>query len=742
MKAKYSLFLLGLFFISGMAEITTAQLTAGDIAFVGFNSDNPDLLAFVALNAISGNDSIYFTDNGWLTTGHLRSGEGNLKWKPGAEVSTGTLIIIKKGDDWEVNSGSVEKAGGTFSLSTSGDQILAYQINGTDTTFITAIQFNGDTWDADAKNSNTSAIPRGLTNDSTALALNETDNAIYVGSFYGTKSELLTKINNTARWHSNDNNRFEIGATDFPYNVFDGSTDSDWNTAVNWQTDTLPDAATSVIIPNDKLTIVNSTPINCKNLIIEPKGGLTINSGMALTLSDDLLIHSVSITQTGSIIIKGTLTVSGTATVERYIPSDDWHIISSPVTGQNLKTFAAGNSIDSYSHDAVTDYDLAPYNETADNWGPYILTDGTNTADFTPGQGYSMRRTKAAGAGVVTFTGTLNAGDISINITKNTYGWNAVGNPYTSAILGTGTGSFQKANSANLDPSYAGLYVWDHAISDYTTYTSSSTQKIAVGQGFIIKSKTGGATINFTSALQVHSSTTSFKSAELPWPSVQLTVQSGKNKNTTQITFNSKMTDGLDPMYDAGKLKGNPDFSLYTHLIDDNGVDFAVQALPDFEYDSLRIPVGLDFKEGGEITFTAETENLPAGVELFLEDTQGQNFTRLDKPGAKYTTTANAGFKGTGRFFLVTGNATATANSSLRKQEFTAFTRNKTIIVNGQANNETQFMLYSIDGKLWYNETAHQLNQNRIDASLFPAGIYLLKINQPTNRQIIKLILN
>ena len=40
------------------------------------------------------------------------------------------------------------------------------------------------------------------------------------------------------------------------------------------------------------------------------------------------------------------------------------------------------------------------------------------------------------------------------------------------------------------------------------------------------------------------------------------------------------MTKGLDPSYDVGKMKGNPDIALYTKLIEDNGIDFTIQALP------------------------------------------------------------------------------------------------------------------------------------------------------------------
>jgi len=56
-------------------------LSAGDIAIIGMNADNPDEFTFVALVDIAAGEEIRFTDNGWLsstTPESFRAGEGYL----------------------------------------------------------------------------------------------------------------------------------------------------------------------------------------------------------------------------------------------------------------------------------------------------------------------------------------------------------------------------------------------------------------------------------------------------------------------------------------------------------------------------------------------------------------------------------------------------------------------------------------------------------------------------------------
>jgi trimeric autotransporter adhesin len=208
----------------------------------------------------------------------------------------------------------------------------------------------------------------------------------------------------------------------------------------------------------------------------------------------------------------------------------------------------------------------------------------------------------------------------------------------------------------------------------------------------------------------------------------------------------------LDPTYDVGMLKGNPDFALYSRLIEDNGVDFAVQGLPTLDLDGLTIPIGIDNKDGGQITFTAQTVNLPSVLQVTLHDKLTQTNTRLDLKDANYTAAIAPGTSGTGRFFLITDNKPVGSNNlsqvddifnvnDLHPEDLTIYTIGKTIYIKGEVSSDAKFALYSIDGKLLYNFKAGWSNQNQLDASSFPSRTYILTVTDNNKRKSAKFIL-
>ena len=530
------------------------------------------------------------------------------------------------------------------------------------------------------------------------------------------------------------------------YKFWTGATNGDWAMAGNWEPSGSPASTDNVVIRASGIT----------NWPSITSGSVSVNS---------LTIMS-TVNGTGSLIINGG-TLNKTATVQRYIPSDDWHIISSPVSGQEMGAFASGNTLGTYDDT----YDLAPYDEANDYWNPFNVVSGTTT-EFATGKGYLLRLPDGDGSRAVEFTGTINSENKSVALSYNTIGyahqWNAIGNPYTSAILAKGEGSFLDVNVnednqlTKLRQDYAGLYIWDHELTategpgDYTVITSATydfpggesklnQNYIAVGQGFIVKAASA-TSVSFLTTMQAHAieTTNPFKSAEVPWPALRLNVSSGNMLNNTIVAFNSGMTNGLDPSYDVGKLKGNPDLALYTKLLEGSeSVDFAVQALPDISYNELRIPVGLDLPKGGEVTFTLDVSTTFRNTaEVYLEDTHTQSLTRLNLENANYTTTVAAGTEGAGRFNLVLAKYAATGvEKPVAENRFTVFTRDRLIVVSGPANQDTRFSLFSADGKLWVTQRAQNLSRNTLDASGFAAGIYLLKIVHNGTPQTEKLVI-
>ncbi|MEM6644875.1 MAG: endonuclease [Bacteroidota bacterium] len=179
----------------------------GDIAIVGFNADNPDAFAFVALAPLPSGTTIHFTDNGWRASGGFRANEGTFSYTvPAGGLAAGTVVPV------------TAPAGPSFS--TSGDQLLAYIGSADSPSFLYALNVEGSAWQADATSSNTSALPTGLSNGVTAVAVAEIDNVAYVGPTAGARSDLLAAIGSPANW-SGSNSDAQAFPTSFSV---DGST--------------------------------------------------------------------------------------------------------------------------------------------------------------------------------------------------------------------------------------------------------------------------------------------------------------------------------------------------------------------------------------------------------------------------------------------------------------------------------------------------------------------------------------
>ena len=125
-------------------------LTAGDIAIIGFNFDNNDEFSFVLLRDIESGTAINFTDKGWLSTNTFRSGEGTYTWTASSNLTAGTVLKIT----------STDLTGSNVSLDSAGDQITAYQVQGSSNVLLYAVNSEGTGWQSTASDANTSALTR------------------------------------------------------------------------------------------------------------------------------------------------------------------------------------------------------------------------------------------------------------------------------------------------------------------------------------------------------------------------------------------------------------------------------------------------------------------------------------------------------------------------------------------------------------------------------------------------------
>jgi hypothetical protein len=212
MKFKFT-FLLLLLSLGMQAQLTTT----GDIAFVGFNADGDDDIAFVTFKDIPANSTIIFCDSEWNGTS-FGTDEGDFTWNSGLTViPAGTVISINSMSATiapSIGSIIVNNAGG---LSSSSDSVFAFLGTSPRTvaTMLAAIS-NSTTAFGDLTNS-------GLVTGSTAITLAEgTDMANYNGVRTGLDATgYVSQLNNMANWQTEDTSADDHNngtAPDLPFN--------------------------------------------------------------------------------------------------------------------------------------------------------------------------------------------------------------------------------------------------------------------------------------------------------------------------------------------------------------------------------------------------------------------------------------------------------------------------------------------------------------------------------------------
>ena len=480
-----------------------------------------------------------------------------------------------------------------------------------------------------------------------------------------------------------------------PLTTWDGSDSNDWNTPSNWDTNIVPTLANNVTIssdPENQPVIGESTGASVNDLTVDNGASLTINNG-------------------GSLIVSGTS--SGDITYNVAIADTNWHLVSSPVVGEQYDDdWISANSIASGTEN---NRGIAPYNNSIAQPWEYFQAGGTAT--FTAGIGYSTLRTAV---GTYGFTGDFPTTNINPAISQNSNYWNLLGNPYPSYL---NIATFISNNIANLPLAFQTIYVWDGA-----NYNPLTTGYIHPGQGFFMSSNVASGTVSITEAMQSHQTNVSFYRTSNP--SIKIMLTDGTSTKDTQINYLEGKTKSLDPGFDLGMFDGvSSSLSVYTHLIEDNqGIAFETQALPNSDYESMIVPIGVKADAGKEITFSLESLNLPTELKVFLEDKETSTFTRLDEANTDYTITLSDAINETGRFYL------HTSRSMLSTNDFTINTVSifksdiSTLRIVGLPQGNTTVKLHNVLGRQIMNTTFDVSSVKDISLSKLSTGIYIVEV--------------
>lgn len=523
-----------------------------------------------------------------------------------------------------------------------------------------------------------------------------------------------------------------------------GMVDNNWSTPGNWDENAVPDASsqvyiddmislTSPVIQNDaecySLTIF---PWVAEPVIVSPGSTLTVYTQLENNKAEGIMIQADE-TESGS-LIAGSRTGGGTERVQIHLDKDGdgWHNVSSPVT-QTIQDFLFENTIIPEKAGGIRG--MVPYNTAEDKWDAYFTN--STTGNLETAKGYLLRPDVP---GLVEFSGTIRTGEPKINISHDGFGWNLIGNPYPSAVnanSGVYPNNFLTLNDGiYYDDSFAALYVWDGESYSPITLVSGS-EFIGVGQGFFIR--TGiSSTADFTPAMQVHQPSAVLKS-ETIIPEIKLAVSNGKKSFSTNIMFLKDATTGVDRGYDAGILKADKNFSIFTHLVEDNNVEFMLQCLPFPKSDGMIIPVGIDCTAGGDVTISLSATTVPANYNVVLEDRLLNKFIPFNEASNFYNATLAAETKGIGRFYLHVKSAQTTGIDNLTDAKINAWMDRDEIVVKGVTENNAVAKLFDARGSLILMKNLENTNTNRIKVNGINTGIYMLQVIENGKRTTSKL---
>lgn len=480
--------------------------------------------------------------------------------------------------------------------------------------------------------------------------------------------------------------------------------------------------------------------------VIEP-GNLTMNSGSTFNLSGNLTVNGtftnnagtsgftlISTSANNGSLIEGT---GISATIQRFITGDVYHYLSSPVGAQPLSILQTGT--------AHTDFDLFWLDEDNNGGqGPLWIDASAQTGNMEVGLGYAY--TYNPSDRTIGFTGTTNTGTITepvtytydANISTNPwyFGWNMIGNPYPSRL--DAEAFIDDTDNSDI---YGTLYFWaegsgfsgardDNASWNKTGGVAGGSGPapngyIEVGQAFMVHTTEVTGSVKFKDAMRVHDAANFYK-APVQRFKMSLSNSAG-NYNEILIGFLQGATNKADNKYDGYKLKGNANLALYTKLVDDDGNDYAIQALPPLS-DGVTVKVGVDVTGPDFFTFqVVSIQNFSDTTSIFLEDLV-QNVVVNLRETPEYHFAINNQGSITDRFLLhFNTSSVGIEDPEVNGQPLVYVSNGKIIIKTQTENHALEIEVFDIIGRSVPFSMAADVNQTTVTLN-GNIGIYIIKV--------------
>lgn len=672
---------------------------SGEDGFIEFTEQTGDFGTVYASFLMRATDITSIDTDTYRLVGFGKKNETN--------ISAATQLYVRKDptDSSKYNIGVNEDNGGS-DIPTYVGGVTPTQFSENEDLFI-VISFDDETGDeADGSTSSIWINPSTTGSQPAADAIDgikglDTDILVFtLGSTARTPEVIFDELRIASTWDEVTKvNHTWTGAT------------ADWNTNTNWDNNIVPSTLSNVIIPSGALNqpvIGATTGAIAHNLSVDNAANLSITSGGSL---------------------QSTGNVSGDLTYNLSIADDKWHLVSSPVIGEEYNdAWVTANGIASgattASNRGIATYDNTTDDPTTSYWR--YMQQGSNSV--FQGKGYSL---KSSASGTYLFTGTFPRANFEILISQSGgNNWNLVNNPYPSYL---NIADFITANTSKLGGAFQAVYVWNPSNGANGAYESLTSGYIHPGQAFFVSANIASGTIDITENLQSAQTGVTFYK-DVPNPYIKLSVSNGSLKSSTTFNLLTNATNGLNPGQDFGMFTGvKNNFAIYSHLVEDNiGIALKKQSLKISEMENLEIALGVIAQKNSEIKFTAESLNVPSGIDLFLEDKLTNSVTNLGDANSEYVIKLTDDLNGVGRFYLST-SAKSLSTGNVHLENISIYkTNNSNLKITGLSVGKASIKLYNILGKQIVNASFISNGVKDIALPNVATGIYIIELTTAT----------
>lgn len=514
---------------------------------------------------------------------------------------------------------------------------------------------------------------------------------------------------------------------------WDGSTDSDWGTADNWDVGVVPTSTDNVVISDVSNGSGNSPEISGDQAVNE----LTINAGGKLVVKSG-----------ASLAIFGQVTNNGDFSVLRNtVGSAGYSILSSPVTGAALNELILADYI--YSFDGTS----------------YSSNLKGSTDAITPGRGYFVGSNEASPS--MEFVGTPNTGTITYAVTDTHV--ELVGNPFSAAIS---ISSFLTANSEVIS---GAVYFWDDGGSnlisgkrggDYITAngmgSASAVQPDGVDDGVSGSQGTGGAdngyitstqgvyveaiatgNVTFTQDMQVTTAGANvdanhYRKVECQsYEKVKLAIAGNNMYNEILVGLGEDAALGRDAHLDAKKFVSGNALSFYSIIEDEK---YVIQGLPLASSDSVTTKLGFDLAVSGSFTMSVvNIENMSADVNVTLLDhLTGLSYDLKKTKSFDFSTDI---VQNDQRFELIFSPVEILASNAADDSDLTIFRNESGLIVRTkEVMSSATVKIYALSGALVFDQENIDLSSRQFKTPFSRKGLYILTLESESGFLVKKFL--